>query len=204
MISGCRQGRDITNNITKIVFDKRTFRPSPFTTHDRVDLGNGGGSAILLYDNAGVPQAGGNEIYLPATFRGVATGPGAGEQNTLHIGLSGLRADPMIAFTVDQQKVSVRAADYIRGYLDYAETLPPEELAKLEVDEHALDEVEERRSIDFFRDKLKGLVDGPDEFFFQVYRGIDNAMGEQQRMIILMTADQDGKEQHGTFDPPNP
>lgn len=191
----------MTHNISKIVFDKRTFRHSPFTTHDHVDLGSGGGSAIMLYDDSGVPQVGGNEIYLPATFAGVATGPAAGGQNTLHIGLSGLRADPMIDFTVNQQKVSVRAAEYLAGYLEYAETLPPEELAKLEIDEHALDDVEERWSVNFFREKLHGLVDGPDDFFFQIYRGIDNAMGEQQRMMILISMNNEDKTGLGSFDP---
>ncbi|MCB1593239.1 MAG: hypothetical protein KDI90_12400 [Alphaproteobacteria bacterium] len=190
----------MAHTINTIVFDKRTFRHSPFTTHDRVNLGSGGGSAIFVYDDADVPGRHNNVLTLPETFRGVATGPDAAENNILYIGLSGLRADPMIEFTVNHQKVSVPAAEYISGYLEYAETLPPEELAKLEVDEHALDGIEERWSIDFFREKLKGLVDGPDAFFFQVYRGIDNAMGDMQRMIILHSIGSDNKAAHGSFD----
>lgn len=191
----------MAHDIQKIIFDKRTFRHSPYTTHDRVDLGNGGGSAIFLYDNAEVPERHSNVLSLPAAFQGVATGPDPGDQKILYIGLSGLRMDPMIDFTVNHQKVSVRAADYIAGYLEYAEALPAEQLAKLEVDEHALDEVERRWSVDFFREKLQGLVDGPDEFFFQVYRGIDNAMGDQARMMILMSRGNADNARHGTYDP---
>lgn len=188
-------------NINTIIFDKKTFRHSPFTTHDRVDLGNGGGSAILLYGDSEVPHTDTHVINLPAAFRGVATGPDPGPQKMLYISLSGPRENPAIDFTVNQQKVSVSAADYVCGYLDYAETLPPSELAKLEVDEHALDDTELRWSVDFFREKLRGLVDGPDEFFFQIYKGIDNAMGDQQRLLIIITRGNEGREGVAAPDP---
>ncbi len=110
----------MSNNITAISFDKRTFRFSPFTQHEDVSFGEG--ATVMLYDDSLAPERGSNVLKLPEKFRAAA-------QNTdkisiLYVALSGLRADPNIDFTVEGQKVSVRAADYLKGYGYFLKNAP--------------------------------------------------------------------------------
>ncbi len=200
----------MAQDITKIIFDKRTFRRSPFTTHDSADFSSGGGAAILLYEDAEVLKDESHMIKLPDAFAGVAAGGNSGEQKTLSIAMSGYCADPNIDFTLNGRTVSVRAADYLTGLNNLVWTLPVNRADILSDNlDHVIDTYDQRWidhqrrwSVDFFREKLSGLVDGPDHFFLQIYRGINNAIDKQQKMLIMLTLHDPNKAQYGSFDPP--
>ena len=120
----------------------------------------------------------------------------------MYVRLSGLRADPNIDFILDGEITSIRAVDYLLAYTEFMETLPEELLMKLEEDPTALHDHEDAWSIEYFRDKLSGVLEGSEAFYRLLYKGLDNSMGDMQRSLIVYSINDPNKAQHGTFDLP--
>ena len=164
----------MSGNINIIQYDHKSFRFSPYTVHSHVP-----DSGIMLYDDASVPDRQGNALKLDNKFN--ATAVNTSDSAILSVSLS---ESQNIDFKVGEQTVSVSAYEYLSGYDEYIMNAPQEMQESFESDPFVFADYERKWSIAFFKNKLSDIIDGPDEFFFELYSGLDNAMGDIGRMKV--------------------
>lgn len=181
----------MTVDIVAVDFDMTKFCFSPYTEHHQMSDSN-----AMTYDDSRAPK---DNPGFVALFNEAVAHEKAGK--TLHITLSGLIADPNLDFRVGDKLTSINAAEYLTGYNEYLGTLPDETLKLLSVDQEALDNLDKEWSVKYFRGKLNDLIgEQEDSLYATIYMGIDNAMGDIQRSVILISIDNPHKEIHGSFD----
>ncbi|MGH1374956.1 MAG: hypothetical protein ACRBCK_01300 [Alphaproteobacteria bacterium] len=165
------------NNINTIQYDNKSFRFSPHTEHSHVH-----GTNVMLYDDASKPDRQSNALKLDNKFK--ATALGISSSAILFVSMSGPQQNPDINFSVGEENISVNAYEYLSGYGEYLDNAPQELKEQFEQNPYVFEQYERDWSIEFFREKLADLVEGPDEFFFELYGGLDNAMGDIGRMLV--------------------
>ncbi|HBR68577.1 MAG TPA: hypothetical protein DEA55_04285 [Rhodospirillaceae bacterium] len=185
--------------IIAIEFDKTKFRHSPYTQHNApIDEG---GVTFYTYRDHITPTIRSHVVSFDddADFEAVALG--ASGPCVLFVSLSGYKADPNLDFIINNQKHSIKASDYVIGYIEHMRSVAPPELLQRVADEpNILDDFEKEWSIPFFKERLSNLIRGTNVFFHCLYKGIDNAMGDTQRSLIIFSDGLSNKASLGSYD----